>query len=305
MKNPLLLLVFVLLLSPLRAQLSNDRQLAKALPTLMNWGQWGPDDQLGTLNYLTDSLVILAAQEIQTGHTISLARTTSITDQHVMQGTYEAYKETHGLRDFVGAVWHGFELTHLDALNHVFADSGRLYNGYDLVEGLSKLSIDKVAAHGIVGRAVLVDVARYLPEGVHPGMPIYPHHLDQVLEKQNTMLRSGDVLMVRTGLGRSNSRTLRAGLHPSCLLWIKDNQVSMLGSDGDSDAYPVEGFQKYSNAFHTVGIPYLGLPLLDNAELEALSEYCFSQRRYTFFITIAPWRINGASSSPINPIAIF
>ena len=46
--------------------------LAKQGPRLNAWGLYGPDDQLGTLNRLTDDVVKRAAQEIQTGTRINL-----------------------------------------------------------------------------------------------------------------------------------------------------------------------------------------------------------------------------------------
>jgi hypothetical protein len=56
---------------------------------------------------------------------------------------------------------------------------------------------------------------------------------------------------------------------------------------------------------HSVAIPFMGLPLLDNAELDILSQVCQEEGRWEFFLTIAPWRLQGTTSSPINPIALF
>ena len=54
-----------------------------------------------------------------------------------------------------------------------------------------------------------------------------------------------------------------------------------------------------------VALPYLGLPLLDNADLEELSRVCAEERRWEFFVSVAPWRFKGATSSPVNPLAMF
>jgi hypothetical protein len=53
-----------------------------------------------------------------------------------------------------------------------------------------------------------------------------------------------------------------------------------------------------------IALPYLGMPLLDNAELDPLSLACHGEGRWEFFVSIAPWRIRGATSSPVNPLAM-
>jgi hypothetical protein len=74
---------------------------------------------------------------------------------------------------------------------------------------------------------------------------------------------------------------------------------------GDSDVAPLPGFERWASPIHSVGIPYLGLPLVDNAELDALAETAARLGRSEFLLVIAPWRLNGATSSPVNPIAVF
>lgn len=60
-----------------------------------------------------------------------------------------------------------------------------------------------------------------------------------------------------------------------------------------------------SGDIHAIAIPYLGLPLVDNAELDPLAAACAARSRWDFMLVIAPWRMTGATSSPVNPIAIF
>jgi hypothetical protein len=88
-------------------------------------------------------------------------------------------------------------------------------------------------------------------------------------------------------------------------MWVKEKQIALLISDGDSDVAPLPAVERWSSAFHAIGIPYLGLPLVDNAELEEVAGICAAQRRWEFLLVIAPWRMTGATSSPVNPIAIF
>ncbi|MEQ9165858.1 MAG: cyclase family protein, partial [Fulvivirga sp.] len=92
-----------------------------------------------------------------------------------------------------------------------------------------------------------------------------PTFLEDAAASQGTVIESWDIIFVRTGLGEKNTRERRAGLHPSCVVWVQNKQIALLGSNGDNDAHPVEGFNRFASTFYTVGIPYLGLPIIDNA----------------------------------------
>jgi kynurenine formamidase len=288
----------------------SDSDIEELLPKLSNWGKWGKEDQLGTLNYLTDRKRAAAAKLIRTGRSVVLARQTDILrTPGVQEGKREILFRELGTRDNTGAIWHGFALTHLDALCHIYANKDQLYNGIPVSEinkdRCEKLGIDVIAAKGISGRGVLIDIARLKGAPLDPGTPIMIKDLEDAAKQQKLKLRSGDIVFVRTGAGMKNSRDKRAGLHPECIVWAKENEIALLGSDGDSDVAPVAGFDRYASTFHSVGIPYLGLPLIDNLELDALAAECERQKRWEFYATIAPWNLKGGTSSPINPIAIF
>jgi hypothetical protein len=96
------------------------------------------------------------------------------------------------------------------------------------------------------------------------------------------------------------------GLHAECLPWLRDRRVAVLSSDSDSDAHPaIPGFEQWILPIHMVGIPYLGLTLLDNAELDGLAEACARHGRWEFFFSVAPWRFRGATGAVVNPLAMF
>lgn len=38
-----------------------------------NWGRWGSDDEIGTLNLITDEVVRQAVATVRTGHRVPLA----------------------------------------------------------------------------------------------------------------------------------------------------------------------------------------------------------------------------------------
>jgi kynurenine formamidase len=289
--------------------IQTDEDIDHLLPQITNWGRWGKQDQLGTVNFITARQRLKAVGLVKKGRTVSLAREISVTKtEGVRRGTYEMMREEDGSRDYIGMIFHGFALTHLDALCHAFAGDGKMYNGFSVEEvrpdGAGKLGIERMAARGISGRGVLLDIASLKGEILSPGTPILPKDLESAEEAQHITVEEGDILLVRTGAGTRNTAEQRSGLHPQCLPWLHERNVAVLGSDGDNDVHPSE-FARWASAMHSVGIPYIGLPLLDNAELDTLSQVCQEERRYEFFLTIAPWRLHGTTSSPVNPIALF
>lgn len=288
----------------------NDADIERLLPELKNWGRWGKDDQRGTLNYITPEHRRNAASLVKSGRTVALAREVSVTKTTgIRRGTYEMMRDEGGSRDFIGMIFHGFAQTHLDALCHAFTPEGKMYNGFSIEEvtsqGANKLGVETMAAQGITGRGVLLDIAALKGAALAPGTPIFIADLEAAEQKQKARVGTGDLLFIRTGAGFGNTQERRAGLHPECLTWLHKRQVALLGSDGDNDVAPLAGFERYASAMHSVAIPFMGLPLLDNAELDALSRVCGEERRWQFLLTIAPWRFQGTTSSPVNPIALF
>jgi kynurenine formamidase len=262
------------------------------------------------LNYITAAKIRDAYALVTEGRTVSLARAVRLAgNEGIRRAQYEMMKDESGTRDFIGGVWHGFAQTHLDALCHAFADPGRMYNGIPTSEvtdtGCGKLDIGVIAERGVVGRGVLLDVGALHGGSLEPGTAIMVADLEEAVRRQRVAIRSGDLLLVRTGAGTRNTRELRAGLHPECLPWVKEKQIALLMSDGDSDVAPLPAFSRWGSPFHAIAIPHLGMPLVDNADLDPLAALCASRKQWEFLVVIAPWRITGATSSPVNPIAIF
>jgi len=299
-------------------RIGNDADLERALPGLTNWGRWGPDDELGTLNYMTPRTRLAAAALIRTGRVVPLAREMSATTPNLRNVTYRMRRyqdplpEEAGCIDEIGMVYHGFAVTHVDALCHIFTPAGRLgmYNGYPIddvtPEGARRLGIERIGEVGIVGRGVLLDVAEALGGPLEPGSTILPEHLEAAERLHDVRAGEGDVLFVRNGGGARNTLARGTGLHAACLPWLRERRVAVLSSDSDSDVHPpLPGFARWTEPMHMVLIPYLGLPILDNTELDALAVACAAERRWSFFVTVAPWRFKGATSSPVNPLVLF
>lgn len=299
--------------------IENDADIDRLLPKLSNWGRWGDDDQLGTLNFITPAIRLAAARLIRTGRVVPLARELPVANAPgARRQVYEMTRyedpppEEAGCVDFIGLVYHGFVVTHIDALCHIFTPAGKhgMYNGFPITavtpEGAAKLGVEVMGAAGIVGRGVLLDVAALSGGALVPGSAIMPADLMAAEKRQGVTVGEGDILFVRNGAGPRNVLQHGTGLHAACLPWLHARKVAVLSSDSDSDIHPAPpGFVRWTEAMHMVALPYLGLPLLDNAELEALSRVCAEERRWEFFVSIAPWRFKGATSSPVNPLAMF
>lgn len=297
----------------------NDLDLEQLLPVLSNWGRWGPQDQLGTLNYITPAMRIAAAALVRSGHVIPLARELPVAGvEGVRKHSYQMFRyldpqpEEAGCVDAIGMIYHGFAMTHIDALCHMFTPEGKqgMYNGHAISavtpQGAEKLGIDVMGAVGIVGRGVLLDIAALKGSALPPGSVILPGDLDAAERAQQVTVGEGDILFVRNGAGPRNVLAHGTGLHASCLAWLHERKIAVLSSDSDSDVHPAApGFRRWSEPIHMVALPYLGLPLLDNADLEALGLHCAQEKRWQFLVSIAPWRFKGATSSPVNPLALF
>lgn len=295
-----------------------EAQIADYHRTLSNWGRWGEADQLGTLNLVTPAKRREAAALVSSGRAVGCARpldTAVAADNsrpalHHMIGTAT---EGYG-GDWLGIAAHGYSVSHIDALCHIFHE-GRLYNGYPTervtAHGALELGIDALR-DGVVSRGVLLDVPRV--RGVpwlEAGEPIGVEDLERTEAGSGVRVESGDVLLVRTGRwalraehGPWEPHERLAGLHASCLPWLRDRGVAALGCDGVSDVVPsrVNGVRL---PIHQVAIVALGLHLLDNLELGRLAEACGEEGRWAFSLTLAPLVVERGTASPLNPIALF
>ena len=286
---------------------------------LSNWGRWGKEDQLGTLNLLTPALRLAAARLVREGVSYSLAHdalTSRAPDNiapfgHQMLRT--GLKDPDGASDQFSVNYHGYTITHMDALCHAFYH-GRMYNGYpkELVTelGAAKLGIEQVR-DGLFGRAVLVDIPRL--KGVdylEPGEAIYVPDLEAWEKKSGVTVKAGDILLIRTG--RWARRAAKgpwdmakiAGLHVSCARWMKQRDIAILGSDAASDVVP-SGVEGVAMPVHQIAIIAMGTWILDNLDLEAVSAAAQARKRWEFLLHVAPLPVVGGTGSPINPVATF
>lgn len=285
---------------------------------LRNWGRWGDEDQLGALNHCTARHRAATASLVRSGRTVSCARPlptvpapeNPVPAGHHMTGTHT---EGHGA-DWIGVASHGYATSHLDALCHIFWD-GKLYNGHP-TEVVTAHGAEQLGVHhlrdGVVGRGVLLDIPSVRGvDALEPGTAVTVDDLEAAEDTAGVRTGTGDALLVRTGRwewrrqhGPWNPRERLAGLHASCLPWLHEREVAILGGDGVSDVHP-SGIDGVRLPIHTVGIVTIGLHLLDNLDLDDLGTACAQEGRWEFLLTIAPLVVEGGTASPVNPIALF
>ncbi len=290
------------------------------MKSLSNWGRWGADDELGTLNLITPEKRKQAAALVKEGVTASLSHDASKTpiassspfEQKMVNLPQDM--EFSGASDEYRVAYHGFSETHMDALCHM-SYKGKLYNGYPhsavTEHGAAKLSILNVK-RGIVTRGILMDMPRLFGTRFLEGkQAIYPAHLDAWEKAAGVKVESGDVVLIRTGRWE-RARVEKewdimkdsAGLHASCLPWLKARDVAVVGSDLALDVLPsqVEGV---AFPVHMGVLVAMGMPILDNCDFEAVSEAAQARQRWVFSLTVAPLAVPGGTGSPVNPLAEF
>ena len=191
-----------------------------------------------------------------------------------------------------------------------------MYNGFDMAEvrsnGTRRNSI-MAARDGIVSRGILLDIPRLRSvDWLQPDDRITPDELTAAEEQQNVHVEEGDILLVATGRDARRDSTGAwdpmseglAGLDASCIPWLHERGIAVLGSDGGSDALP-SGVEGWAMPFHQILIVAMGVHLIDNMQLGRLMAACAERDRWEFLLTIAPLRLERGTASPINPLAIF
>jgi len=303
-----------------------------------NWGRWGPDDELGTLNFITPQKVAEGAAEVRTGDVFSLA--IPLGSDGPQRGGLGRFNPIHlMLRDggdaLTGAFkdWYGGQdrlirgaddmiimplqcATQWDSLAHIIHDN-KLYNGYSAAEvsssGAKRNGVDK-ARSKIVGRGVLLDMAR--ARGVswlEPGTGITSADLDEVVRRQGVEVGEGDIVLVRTGqmaqvADRGDWGDYAGGNAPGLALdaleWIFRRNLAVVATDTWGVEVRPNATPEVFQPFHIAAIVYMGLMLGEIFDLEELSSACAADGRYTFFFGGLPLPITGAVGSPVNPMAV-
>ncbi|WP_020015037.1 cyclase family protein [Promicromonospora sukumoe] len=283
-----------------------------------NWGRWGEDDELGTLNLVDDAARARAAAEVRTATSVSLARPThpvplttglspvgspATVPAPVLQIMNYSGAHPAAVTDSLLVNTHNAALTHVDASCHIPVDD-QLYPGVPLSDAVTPVGVRHGSADrisdGIVTRGVLLDLA---PDGgsLDAGHRVSGADLDEALDRAGTEVHPGDAVVVRGGweVDRPMDHPV-PGLDLSAVDWLDRHGAALyVGDIGDRrpPSFPLP--------MHQVALARLGLPLVDAAGLDDLAEACKGLMRFGFMLVIAPPRITGTTGLPVNPIAVF
>ncbi len=284
---------------------------------------WGPADEIGTLNMMTDASTFDVLKQVASGKIYDLGVDLFVGMPTCCGSwgdpTYQIWM-THtpargNAKERLSYSGEGVSMythigTHIDSLNH-FGLNGKIWNQVSAddalgVRGWTKSGADKYPP--IVARGVLIDVARsknvvHLPASYS----ITVADLQEALKKQRTTLRPGDVVLMRTRLmtlwpDESQYRMAdQAGLSLEAARWLVGRQEAMLLG---ADNFGVESFPSKDPAnfapVHTYLLAEQGVSLLEVLWLEELAK----DQVYKFLFIASPLKMRGATASPIRPLAI-
>jgi kynurenine formamidase len=305
-----------------------------------NWGRWGDDDEVGALNFLTPASVVAAAVLIRRGAVFTLqlpmadprgdpvwpgggrrpAQRINVRDKgHVIAGVARrAPGGIEGCDDVISCSLQGS--TQYDALGHAWYGD-QLYNGFDAMStigGMRKASVLPIAERGVVGRAVLLDVARWRgKDSLERGETFDHEDLDACAAAQGVELRARDILMIRTGWIELFERDpdafygggrgwLEPGLQFSRGLvdWFHEREIPNLVTDTMANEVTEDPVHHVTLPLHVALMSNLGITFTEIASLRALGDDCAADGVYEMFYAAAPLKVVHAAGSPVNPIAI-
>jgi kynurenine formamidase len=295
-----------------------------------NWGRWGPDDELGTLNFVDDAARRRAAASVMSGKAFALGLPLSEAEgiqSGFVEGRVNPSRTLTKLNEpqSPDREWVSFSedvvtlatqgATHWDALAHC-SYGGVIYNGYPAdsvaVDGGARCGIHRLET--VVSRGLLLDVACALGRDVlDPGYPIAPEDLDAACDLARVTVEPGDILLVRTGQMvhlNAEPRDLVAYTWPSPGLtvetaeWFWSRDVAAVATDTYVfEVYPGQYEDEYLPV-HVLHLVEMGLTQGQNWVLDTLADDCAEDGRYSFLLDATPLPLTGGLGSPLNPVAL-
>jgi len=307
------------------------------------WGAYGPDDERGFLNRQTPAIVAAAAaSEIKTGVRVCLDAALDFQADKPLFGRQAFHKDVYQKKPRIvhDDTWsfNTQSSSQWDGLRHFgYQKAQRFYNNVTVedIAGTSErgkknpniLGIHNGSQHGIVGRGVLVDFARWKdgPGKVAVGdsfrsfetSAIKFEWLLETLKWQGTEVKFGDILIVRSGFFQAYAslsaddvvRLMKLSPPPfggieqsdQVLQWIWDHFSAVAADHPSFERWPTP----YDWSLHEVLLAGWGCNIGELFDLEELSRECERQGRWSFFVSSQPTRVPGGVASPPNVIAIF
>ena len=296
-----------------------------------NWGRWGPDDEVGTLNLIDEAARRRGAAAVVSGKAFALGLPLSEAEGiqlGFVEGRVNPTRTMVQVNQPVNADqpdWVCFSedvltlatqcATHWDALAHS-SYGGVIYNGYPAstvsADGAARCGIHRLGA--VISRGVLLDVARALGHDVlEPGYPISAGDLDAAADLAQVALEPGDIVLVRTGQMvhlAPERRDLVAYTWPSPGLtietaeWFHRHDIAAVATDTlVFEVYPSQHEDAYLPV-HLLHLVEMGLTQGQNWVLDALAEDCAADGRYAFLLDATPLPLTQGLGTPLNPVAL-
>ncbi len=309
----------------------------RGAPLGSSWGLWGASDTLGCLNLLTPDRIRAGVACARRGAVFCLNLEMELPDPPLFSRS--AFR--HVIHDFpVGhddelEGWNTQSSSQWDGFRHMRHPVCGHYNGVaDADHG-----IHHWARRGIVGRAVLADVARWRESVGRPIDPASPTAIEiddlmATLGAQGVEVETGDILLVRSGwidwyrslstdervevaeASRPTACGLQRGVGMARALW--DLHIAAIAADnpalevmpfgvGDRDergTWTEDPARAAETMLHFSLLGLLGIPIGEFFDLDALAEDCASDGRYTCLLTSAPLNLSAGVASPPNALAV-
>jgi len=306
-----------------------------------NWGRWGEDDEIGSLNFQTPEEVLRGVRAVRSGKVFTLG--VPIADpagDPIYPGRAQPMRfNTQDKSDYVGgrvqpqaggSEWADDYLgtylqgsTQFDALGHMWVGD-QIYNGHDALESttgaMTRCGVDKLARKGIVGRGILIDVAGAKGvEALPPAQPITLADIEEALERQNTPIEPHDNVLLHTGwiatFYRDGAQAFftsadggyqEPGLtySPELIEWFHRNEVVSYSTDtlaNECTPDPATGFMA---TIHIALMANLGILFSEVVEERVLAADCAADGQYTFLYSAAPMHVVNGAGAPVNPVVI-
>ncbi|KAI0668301.1 hypothetical protein C8Q78DRAFT_980151 [Trametes maxima] len=292
------------------------------------WEVWGKDDQLGTINLLTDEVVKEASKEIKTGKAVCLNWPIQFPNRPAFGRIPPTHKvifkaDRGAINDDIlhintqsGSQWDG--LKHFGLLKHgvfyqgtpaSFFKTGeiRIPDPTNVDPELIKFGIHNWAQHGICGRGVLLDMVKFYSDANGGRLPYDPMSTHAVpapdliacAQKEGIAFRQGDILLMRVGFmqrfyGGTQDERDEIADKPETL----DNHFAAVASDQPAlERWPPPASTGH---LHQTILGLWGMPIGEFFDLEALAKQCDETGRYTFFFSSWPLNVLGGVASPPN-----
>ena len=301
-----------------------------------NWGKWGPDDEVGCLNYLTQAEVLRGIQSVKSGKVFTLGVPIGHPDgDPIWPGRRTAQRfNIRDRGDFLAGAGVDYPgggqdaddviimapqgSTQYDALGHYWAGD-HVWNGFPAeitAGGLQKASVFPIADRGIVGHAVLIDMARFRGKKVLGRGETFTHHdLLAAAKVQGVTINKRDILMIRTGWIGSYYTTsddvfykdfLEPGLtySPELLAWFQEMEIPNLSTDTIANEVTIDPVTGAALTLHVALMRNLGITLSEIVALDKLADDCAEDGQWDFLYSAGPLKIWNGTGAPVNPVVI-